>query len=65
MNTPGGLPAFPSSQGTGITLRDYLAAKALQVTVPQYNVFSDSDIEAASQRAYLIADAMLRARNIQ
>ena len=72
-NINGG-PAFPvpllpgqSWQGMapcdGMTLRDYLAAKAMQAYFTDPNVGFGSDaIEAGSREAYRIADAMLKAR---
>jgi hypothetical protein len=68
MNNTGG-PAFPSAafeqhEYTGMTLRDYFAAKAMQ-GYAQYSaansksVFSDQQL---AEDAYLIADAMLKAR---
>ncbi len=47
----------------GMTLRDYLAAKAMQAYFTDPNVGFGSDvIEAGSRAAYRIADAMLKAR---
>ena len=71
-NTNGG-PAFPvydhHADGrpflaeAGMTLRDYLAAKAMQAYFTDPNVGFGSDvIEAGSRAAYRIADAMLKAR---
>ena len=68
-NTNGG-PAFPILQdgcqfprAEGMTLRDYFAAKAMQAYFTDPNVGFGSDvIEAGSQAAYRIADAMLKAR---
>lgn len=60
-------PAFPSTQyvsgisptghSVGMTLRDYFAAKAMQALAQKYS--HEGDI---SRIAYIIADAMLRAR---
>jgi hypothetical protein len=74
-------PAFPSEYKTddgkehihtwGMTLRDYFAAKAMMVILPQYNdVFEDETgtdddptfPEIIAKDAYTMADAMLRAR---
>jgi len=64
-NTNTGGPAFPlhnhgtQSLGlhfTGMTLRDYFAAKALPRMIGAY------DAELGSERAYEWADAMLKAR---
>ena len=68
-NTNGG-PAFPASYYTddgefakkdGMTLRDYLAAKAMQ----SYLLDKDRDsftFEQWAQASYEMADAMLKAR---
>jgi hypothetical protein len=69
-NTGG--PAFPTRHtGTGMTLRDYFAAKAMQgiyacpdhVTEPDGSDGPDplTDIDIA-RLAYAMADAMLKAR---
>ena len=72
--TNNGGPAFPiplqpeqvwqgMNQCDGMTLRDYFAAKAMQAYFTDPNVGFGSDvIEAGSQAAYRIADAMLKAR---
>ena len=57
-----GGPAFPIGStpeewGNGMTLRDYFAAKALPVCMSEY-----SDPKNIAHAAYLIADAMLKAR---
>jgi len=62
MNNP---PAFPYSVDngntikyvTGMTLRDYFAAKAMQALIDNDGLFSE-----ISTQAYEIADAMLKAR---
>ena len=78
-------PAFPTKTSTehfshpstiyntGMTLRDYFAAKAMQAILPTYNtvdVFDDqtgddddpSFPELIAIDSYLMADAMLKAR---
>lgn len=64
-NKPTGGPAFPGVDHlgepyTGMTLRDYFAAKALQ------GLLSDSSIQSSmpefAATAYQVADAMLEAR---
>ena len=77
MNTPSGGPAFPgtytarSDQGRGpvtefhdkgMSLRDYLAAKAMQGfnANPHYDEYSHEDMAAL---CYMAADAMLAARS--
>ena len=72
-NTNTGGPAFPTLnehqagptlwQYTGMTLRDYFAAKAMQGITPS---FANANIlnvaEVISDKAYALADAMLKAR---
>ena len=68
MNNP---PAFPSqsvyiedqeTNSRGMTLRDYMAAKAMQGII-QYGPWSDEqDMRQIAVCAYLQADAMLKAR---
>ena len=60
-------PAFPHTiehlhepQTTGMTLRDYFAAKALQGLLSESYDFSDRNRIAV--KAYDFADAMLKAR---
>ena len=56
MNNP---PAFPSNVWweTGMTLRDYFAAKAMQALIDNDGLFSEIPTQA-----YALADAMLKAR---
>lgn len=59
-----GGPAFPVPPNTwydkqGMTLRDYFAAKALTLVWPD-----GDDDEHVAQRAYEVADEMLRAREL-
>ena len=56
--------AFPTYHGgyakgdaDGMTLRDYFAAKAMQTLAQKYNHEGD-----VSRNAYILADAMLKAR---
>ena len=55
-----GGPAFPSThphgKEDGMTMRDYFAAKAMMLSMPDWTT-----IEIA-RRAYVMADAMLKAR---
>ncbi len=62
-----GGPAFPTrANGTGMPLRDYFAAKALQgmlarpKSAPAYPFQNDPDGYAGA--AYAFADAMIKAR---
>ena len=55
------IPAFPlPNMNTGMTLRDYFAAKAMQglISEPSFK----GTIEMFANRAYAIADAMMKAR---
>ncbi len=54
INTGGS--AFPVHGLPGMTLRDYFAAKAMQVLI------GGKDVYAAASAAYVMADAMLKAR---
>lgn len=59
MSKETGGPAFPRTgwpNETGMTLRDYFAAKAMQALV-QGNYF-----DVTAKQAYEMADAMLKAR---
>jgi hypothetical protein len=61
MKKTGG-PAFPlfaATGYTGMTLRDYFAAKAMQALAQKGNYF-----DATAKQAYMIADAMLKAREL-
>ena len=65
-----GGPAFPNSRHVGeltvadggMTLRDYFAAKAMQVVISNATV-KMVQYEAIASAAYKMADAMLEARN--
>jgi hypothetical protein len=63
-----GGPAFPRSatdhcqSQEGMTLRDYFAAAALQPLVTSAIELDHVKWDATAQHAYLIADAMLKAR---
>ena len=57
-------PAFPTGTGvtpykSGMTLRDYFAAKAMQGLLSS-DVYAP--IEKFAQQAYLMADEMMKAR---
>ena len=75
-NKETGGPAFPTSvdnyedmepAGDGMTMRDYFAAKAMQGLMGRswdINKFTAEELFAQwSASAYLVADAMLKARN--
>lgn len=55
------MQAFPNphlTDQTGMTLRDYFAAKAMQAMAQKYSHEGD-----VSRNAYKIADAMMKERN--
>lgn len=57
-----GGPAFPRTgwpNETGMTLRDYFAAKAMQALIPSGQSI---DTMKYAESAYALADAMLKAR---
>ena len=66
-------PAFPNEAygnagpHTGMTLRDYFAAKAMQVAWGMYEQLYDCPpedvISLVASHAYELADAMMEARN--
>jgi hypothetical protein len=67
-NTNTGGPAFPvnsdnyaSPESTGMTLRDYFAAKALQGMVASMG-WQGGTCKTVASVAYQMADAMLKAR---
>ncbi len=66
MSKTDGGPAFPSRPAdmeSGMTLRDYFAAKAMQGLLAQSNGTAlSSDVSIAAEYAYKTADAMLKAR---
>lgn len=74
IRTSWGRPAFPRNildhghgvttvHESGMTLRDYFAAKAMQGLLAQsQGTALGSPVEQAAEYAYAMADAMLRAR---
>jgi hypothetical protein len=55
--------AFPNphlTHETGMTIRDYFAAKAMQGLIPEYSMEGWETIVA--RKAYQVADAMMEAR---
>ena len=66
-NTGG--PAFPiqdaysMSTEQGMTLRDYFAAKAMRPINSQAIDYAKAEASDMARKAYMIADAMLKARN--
>jgi hypothetical protein len=64
MRIEDGRPAFPvphPSQESGMMLRDYFAAKAMQGMLA-CSVHPASDEHMLSRDAYTVADAMIKAR---
>ena len=66
---PGNIGAFPSLRESdfspvneGMTLRDYFAAKAMQGLIASNDEGAGDRIDDIPGYAYLIADAMLKAR---
>ena len=69
-NTGG--PAFPlpgvfgQPQFNGMTLRDYFAAKAMQAEYQAVSARGGCELYSdIAERAYILADAMLRARALE
>ena len=66
-HTNTGGPAFPFvcdadfDYGTGMTLRDYFAAKTLQGLLSNRN--AEAAIDEFAAKSYRMADAMLKARD--
>jgi hypothetical protein len=57
--------AFPNPHLTdelGMSLRDYMAAKAMQAFLSDPDWRQDMDFEDTAHAAYLMADAVLKAR---
>ena len=62
------IPAFPNeaygnaSPHTGMTLRDYFAAKAMQAIIARADNRFTTTVEFVGGKSYQYADAMLKAR---
>jgi hypothetical protein len=52
----------PYTQWKGMTLRDYFAAKAMQPINSQARDYAKAEANDMARKAYMIADAMLKAR---
>ena len=67
-NTNTGGPAFPIGSGdmrdpTGMTLRDYFAAKAMQGELASQSPENEyTNLDALAALSYRVADAMIKAR---
>jgi hypothetical protein len=62
-----GGPAFPihwENHAEGMTLRDYFAAKAMQGMLANQHQFVADDQAMYARDAYVLADAMLKAREL-
>jgi len=57
MNNPPAFPIHWENHHEGMTLRDYMAARAMQALIDNDGLFSEIPTQA-----YAIADAMLKAR---
>lgn len=64
-----GGPAFPATEEhgcnsgwSGMNLRDYFAAKAMQGMLANQHPYQASDEHMFARDAYVMADAMLKAR---
>jgi hypothetical protein len=70
MTTNTGGPAFPGLHpskechysDSGMTLRDYFAAKAMQAGINTYH-HDEEDLDEFCRWAYVVADEMLKARD--
>lgn len=56
------VPAFPENNHSGMTLRDYFAAKAVQGMFAADTSESYISAERKASLAYEMADAMMKAR---
>ena len=57
----GGGPAFPTlGHASGMSLRDYFAAKAMEGLIANNN----TNAQEIAQAAYIVADAMLERRKL-
>ena len=67
------IPAFPIvvdygdgvKYQTGMTLRDYFAAKAMQAMITHPDSRADVHADIYAKGAYVIADAMMKERDAQ
>ena len=62
------MQAFPNPHYTnvyGMTLRDYFAAKAMQGMLANHHPYQASDEKMFARDAYVVADAMLEARDAE
>ena len=64
MNTERMEAAFPDEYKDGMTLRDYFAAKAMQAMLAHPNSKETAPPQTYASAAYCMADAMLKAREL-
>lgn len=58
--------AFPSEYEFGLTIRDYFAAKAMQgIVAANASAVEDFNTLHVAMRAYQLADAMLKEREVR
>jgi hypothetical protein len=65
MNNEAAFPNPHLRDGSGMTLRDYFAAKAMEAFISGWierNIYPPNDLVVA-EHAYSLADAMLKTRN--
>ena len=66
-----GGPAYPTQGYEGLTVRDYFASKALGLCYADYlNYAAENGVQegwrdGVAKDAYLLADAMLKAREVE
>ncbi|EJA2551641.1 hypothetical protein MWS75_003719 [Serratia marcescens] len=59
-------PVMDFGQSRGMTLRDYFAAKAMQGMLSNpgmWDLLNERHAQSVAKDAYIMADAMLKARN--
>ena len=56
--------AFPSDKSFGMTLRDYFAAQAMQGMLAACTGWSDAYQERMAKTSYMMADQMLKQREL-
>jgi len=64
MNNPQAFPNPHLRDDSGITMRDYFAAKAMQALLSDPDWRQDMDIKDTAFAAYKTADAMMKAREV-
>jgi hypothetical protein len=54
--------SMPAAVSGGMTLRDYFAAKAMQVVHAPSGRYGPEGLQQVAEQSYAVADAMLKAR---